>query len=249
MEFNLENNIVKAELNLKGGAFEIDEKSRLYPDAFREIPDSPKKLFVIGNPNSLEEGIAVVGARKATPYGLSCTEHFASLAAKQGITIISGGAYGCDSAAHKAAIKQGGKTVVFLGGGCNYIYPPNNKKLYQEIIDKGGAVVSENGWNYKPMRHTFLKRNRLIAGLAKATLITEASVPSGTFSTADFALKYNKDVLAIPGAITNPGSAGCNKLIAQGAYPVFNDESFYDYLFDVYDCLKPCALNRDKSRE
>lgn len=84
-----------------------------------------------------------------------------------------------------------------------------------------------------------MQRNRLIAALAKATLIVEAGLPSGTFSTADFALKYNKDVLAVPGAITNPGSAGCNTLIYQGAIPIVNDEVFYEYLFKTFNCLKP----------
>lgn len=236
----------KVEINtiLDGDAYVFTPESDFFPLALKQILDPPKKLYLIGNPYALTEGIAIVGARKASPYGVSCTKHFASIAAKQGIVVISGGAYGCDSAAHRAALDNKSKTIVFLGGGCNVVYPQKNRKMYQEIINTGGAIVSENPWNYQPLKHTFLNRNRLIAGLAKATLITEASLPSGTFSTADFALKYNKDVLAVPGAITNPGSAGCNYLIYQGAFPVINDEVFYDYLYRTFSCIKPNDLNK-----
>ncbi len=128
---------------LRGSAFEIYPEDDEFPNALKILPDAPKKLYLVGNPNALKEGIAIVGARRATPYGLSCTRHFASIAARQGIVVISGGAYGCDSASHKAALKEGKQTVVFLGGGCNIIYPTRNEKMYQEIIDKGGAIVSE----------------------------------------------------------------------------------------------------------
>lgn len=128
---------------LRGDAFEIYPEDDEFPNALKILPDPPKKLYLIGNPNALKEGIAIVGARRATPYGLSCTKHFASIAARQGIVVISGGAYGCDSASHKAALKEGKQTVVFLGGGCNIIYPARNESMYQEIIDKDGAVVSE----------------------------------------------------------------------------------------------------------
>ena len=128
---------------LRGDAFEIYPEDDEFPNALKILPDPPKKLYLIGNPNALKEGIAIVGARRATPYGLSCTKHFASIASRQGIVVISGGAYGCDSASHKAALKEGKQTVVFLGGGCNIIYPARNESMYQEIIDKDGAVVSE----------------------------------------------------------------------------------------------------------
>lgn len=221
---------------LKASAYIIEPSDECFPQALKLIPDSPEKLYVLGNLSALQEGIAMVGARRATPYGISVTQHFASLAAKQGLVVISGGAEGCDSAAHRGALKVGGKTVVFLGGGCNRIYPRKNKNLFQKILDNEGAIVSELPWTYEPMRHTFLNRNRLIAALSKATLIAEAGLPSGTFSTADHALRYNKDVLAIPGAITNDGSLGCNTLIYQGARPIINDEVFLDYLFSTFEC-------------
>lgn len=134
---------VNYNINLNGPAYEITAEDEEYPNAFRHLPDPPQKLYLVGNPYALKEGLAIVGARRATPYGLSCTQHFAGIAARQGIVIISGGAYGCDSASHRAALKENKQTVVFLGGGCNCIYPKRNLKMYQEIIDKQGAIVSE----------------------------------------------------------------------------------------------------------
>lgn len=137
------NKIERHNFVIKGDAFEIFPDDDCYPESFRQIPDPPEKLYLIGNPNCLREGLAIVGARKATPYGVSCTRHFAEIAAKQNIAIISGGAYGCDGQAHKAAIALKKKTVVFLGGGCNKIYPPRHYKMFQAVVDLGGALVSE----------------------------------------------------------------------------------------------------------
>lgn len=230
---------------LNGQAFEITTEDEEFPLSLKQIPDCPQKLYVVGNLNALKEGIAIVGARKATPYGISCAKHFASLAARQGIVVVSGGAYGCDSAAHRGAINAGGKTVVFLGGGVNQLYPPKNESLFQKIIDNNGAIVSEHDWDYPNLRHNFRARNRLIAGLSKSTLIVEAGLPSGTFSTADYALKYNREVLAVPGPITNDGSFGCNKLIYEGARPIINDTVFFDFLFDMYSCIKPLEYKNE----
>ena len=129
---------------IRGPAFEISIQDDEYPKAFLDLEDPPQKLYLIGNPNALKPGLAIVGARRATPYGLSCAKHFASIAAKQNIVIISGGAFGCDSASHKAALRENKQTVAFLGGGCNEVYPPGNESLFQQIIDKNGAVVSEH---------------------------------------------------------------------------------------------------------
>ena len=134
---------VKRKIVLDGPAFEIYPEDDEFPNALKVLPGAPKKLYLVGNPNALKEGIGIVGARRATPYGLSCTRHFAGIAARQGVVVISGGAYGCDSASHKAALREGKQTVVFLGGGCNVIYPPRNLSMYQEVIDKDGAIVSE----------------------------------------------------------------------------------------------------------
>ena len=219
---------------LDGPRLEIDSADDMFPDALRHAPQSPERLFVIGNASAMQEGIAVVGARRATPYGLGCAERFARLAANRGIAIISGGARGCDSKAHEAALSAGTPTVVFLGGGCDRIYPAENFDLFQRIIDAGGAIVSEHLWTQEPIGYQFRTRNRLIAGLAKATLIVEAGLPSGTFSTADYALDANREVLAVPGSITSKNSRGANRLIAQGACPIIDDETFCSCLDSIF---------------
>lgn len=220
---------------LKGERRVLYPDDRSFPEALRRIPEPPKKLHVIGNVDALREGIAIVGARKATPYGLSCAAHFAGIAAESGIVVISGGARGCDAASHRAAVQRKAPTVVFLGGGCDEVYPRENIALFQEVIDCGGAVASEEDWTMPPIAYMFRRRNRLIAGLAKATLIVEAGLPSGTFSTADEALAADKDVLVVPGAITSKQSRGANRLIYQGATPIVDDETFHDQIFSIFD--------------
>jgi DNA processing protein len=208
-----------------------------YPEALMRIPHPPERLYVVGDAGALAEGLAVIGARRATPYGRACATRFASIAAERGIPIISGGAYGCDSEAHRAALEAGGTTIVFLGGGCDQPYPAKHLGLFQEIVDSGGAVVSEHEWDFPPLPYTFRARNRLIAGLARATLIVEAGLPSGTFSTADEALAANKDVLVVPGAITSKTSAGSNRLLYQGATPIIDDETFQDVICSLFGFL------------
>ena len=151
---------------------------------------------------------------------------------------MSGGARGCDSEAHRAAIAKGAPTVAFLGGGCDRIYPAENAALFQSIIDSGGAVASERDWTFPPVPYAFRARNRLIASLSAATLIVEAGLPSGTFSTADEALAAGSEVLAVPGSITSASSRGANRLISQGAVPIIDDDTFLDALFSIYGCLR-----------
>ncbi len=235
---------------LAGPRAEIDIHSKDYPSALKAIADPPEKLYVIGNPEALVPGLAVIGARRATPYGLTCARRFARLAAEKGVNIISGGARGCDSESHRAALEVGGSTVVFLGGGCDAVYPPEHLGLFQNIIDSGGAVVSEQHWTFYPLRYTFRARNRLIAGLADAVLIVEAGMPSGTFSTADEALEAGKDVFVVPGAITSKSSRGSNRLLYQGAIPIIDDESFEDALFESCGVLKrPGVQGVDQANE
>lgn len=215
---------------LRGERTVIEREQQGYPEALCDIADPPDRLFVIGNVAALREGIAIVGARNATPYGTSCAKRFARIAARRRITVISGGARGCDASAHRAALEAKGSTVAFLGGGCDELYPASHFGLFQEIVDAGGAVVSEQEWSFPPMRHTFRARNRLIAGLAKATLIVEAGLPSGTFSTADEALAANREVLVVPGSIASSASRGSNRLLYQGATPIVDDETFSSVL-------------------
>lgn len=223
---------------LKGPRWELTQQDEAYPCALKNIRNPPKRLYGIGDTTALIEGLAVVGARKATPYGLGCARRFAGIAADRGVCIISGGARGCDAASHEAALAQGGKTVSILGSGCDELYPAENRNLFQQIIDGGGAVVSEQPWSMQPRRWMFRERNRLIAGIAKATLIVEAGLPSGTFSTADEAIAANRDVWVVPGAITSAHSHGANRLIYQGACPIVDEETFCDQLNATFDTFE-----------
>lgn len=228
---------------LKGDFWELDIEDARFPITLKTIPRPPKRLYVVGNIEALVPGLAVIGARKATPYGKSCAWRFARIAAEKGVNIISGGARGCDSEAHRAALDAGGRTVVFLGGGCDEIYPPEHVTLFQQVVDTGGAVVSENPWGFHPQPYTFRERNRLIAGLADAVLIVEAGLPSGTFSTADEALDAGREVLVVPGSIQSTNSRGSNRLLVQGATPIVDDESFEDALLRACGALKWPQLN------
>ncbi len=226
-----------AQKKLKGERCIIDRKSKDFPLPLKDIPEPPDKLYVVGDAGSLLEGLGIIGARKATPYGKSIASHFGEICANNGVTVISGGALGCDCASMKAAVEAGGKSIGFVAS-INDVYPKSNFSLFQKIIDSGGAIVSENEWETPSLPYMFRARNRLIAGLSKAILIVEAGIPSGTFSTADDALEANRDVLAVPGSITSKNSAGSNRLIYQGATPIIDDESFFDELNRLFGCLK-----------
>lgn len=234
---------------LNGNRFEIHFGSPDYPSIFKELKHPPKCIYGIGKKSALTEGISIIGARKATPYGKSVAYHFAGIAAEKNICVISGGALGCDSEAHRAAVDKHKQSVVVLGGGCDSIYPKKNFSLFQAVIDNGGAVISEQAWETPPMRYMFRARNRLIAALARATLIVEAGLPSGTFSTADEALSMNREVLVVPGAITSANSMGANRLIYQGATPIIDDDTFLDQLEAIYGIRKARTLDNDFIRD
>lgn len=236
---------------LEGPRYEIARGSSDYPESLTEIEHPPSTLYVIGNKELLSmRGLAIIGARRATPYGKSAAYEFAYEASLQGVVIISGGALGCDSQAHCGALAGNGKTIVVLGGGCDQLYPEANRDLFQEIIDKGGVILSERHWDFPPLPYTFRARNRIIAGLSRAVLIVEAGLPSGTFSTADDALAINRDVWAVPGSISSPTSAGSNRLIYQGAMPIIDKEVFSDNVADLFGVLKVQDLTQtDQSND
>jgi DNA processing protein len=171
----------------------------------------------------------------------------AGWAAGVGVSVISGGAIGCDQAAHAAAIERGGRTVVVLGCGADVDYPRSASGLLDRVRHGDlGCVVSEQQWGTPPLRWAFARRNRIIAGLAHAVLVVEASLPSGTFSTADFALDAGREVLAVPGSIFAPESRGCNRLIRQGATPI-TDVSDLAASLGIDEPLLPVeALPRDQ---
>lgn len=229
-------------MHLRGERFCLRSGDPGFPAVLRTIPRPPERLWGVGSVSALREGLAVVGARRATPYGRGAAKRFATRAAEKGVVIISGGARGCDSVAHEAALSVGTPTVAFMGGGCNQLYPAENAGLFQRIIDGGGAVVSEHDWDFPPQGYTFRERNRLIAGMARAALIVEAGLPSGTFSTADEALAAGREVWVVPGAITSTNSRGANRLLYQGALPIVDDEALDDALFLAFGCLKEPGL-------
>lgn len=193
-----------------------------YPERLRTIPDYPKQLYAIGDLSTIESRptLAVVGSRKVTPYGRHITDLLAREAAKQGIVIVSGLALGVDAVAHQAALAERGATVAVLPCGLDTIYPTTHHHLATQIINQGGALVSEYSEGTKPFKLNFIARNRIVAGLADAVLITEAASKSGTLHTANFALEQGRTVMAVPGNITSEQSRGTNNLIKMGATPV-----------------------------
>lgn len=203
----------------RAAAFEITIDDPRYPELLAQLDDAPPVLRGFGDPSALEPGLAVVGARKATPYGLAASRLFAGWAAAAGYPIVSGAAIGCDQAAHEAALAAGGRTVAVLGTGADVAYPRGSAPLLNRIAESG-CVISELDWGHPAAKWTFRARNRIIAGLAGALLVLEAGVPSGTFITADRALEAGRDVLVVPGSIFAPECRGPNRLLRQGATPI-----------------------------
>ncbi|MEW6008701.1 MAG: DNA-processing protein DprA [Candidatus Omnitrophota bacterium] len=187
-----------------------------YPTLLREIYDPPPILYVKGKLEKDSLKIAIVGSRQASMYGLKMTEKFGYELASCGLTIVSGMARGIDSAAHKAALKAGGKTLAVLGSGLSCIYPPENKGLFEQISNSG-AVISEFPIVTRPLSYNFPRRNRIISGLSSGILIVEAAKRSGALITVNCALEQGREVFVVPGKADSPTSFGTNKLIKEGA--------------------------------
>ena len=188
-----------------------------YPESLKKIYDPPAFLFIKGS--ILQEdnlSIGIVGSRVTSIYGKNVTEQFAMELAELKFTIISGMARGIDTVAHKSALKAGGRTIAVLGSGIDYIYPPENKKLFEQIVENG-AVISEYPLGTYPDAGNFPRRNRIISGLSLGVLITEAGAKSGALITAFQALEQNREVFAVPGPINSGKSTGSNQLIKEGA--------------------------------
>ena len=190
-----------------------------FPPALRTIPDPPPVLFAQGNLALLARpAVAIVGSRDHSAYGLAVARSIAAQAARAGIVVASGMARGLDAVAHAAALDAGGTTIGVLGNGIGVIYPAANRALYERVA-AGGLLLTEFPPGERPHAGSFPRRNRLISGLARVTVVVEAAVGSGALITAGTALDQGREVVAVPGPITSPVSAGCNRLIRDGATP------------------------------
>jgi DNA processing protein len=189
-----------------------------YPLLLKEISDPPIVLFAMGNISLLnKECLGIVGSRKATEMGKRVTFEMAKRIGEKGIVIVSGLAMGIDSQAHEGALASGGHTIAVLGNSLDHIYPASNDKLAKKIVQYGGTLVSEYFPFLKTEKYNFVARNRIISGLSKGVLVTEAANKSGALITADFALDQNRNVYSIPGDINSRLSMGTNNLLKSGA--------------------------------
>lgn len=196
----------------------INIEDKNYPKQLLKIYDPPKRLFILGDENILNDfSIAIVGTRRCTKYGEEMAKSLAYNLAKYNINVISGMAKGIDTAGHIGTMMANGKTIAVLGSGFNNIYPKENIKLCKEIIEKGGAVITEYEEDIKPLPENFPKRNRIISGLSQGVVVVEARKRSGSLITAELALEEGKEVFAIPGNVNLSTSKGCNMLIKDGA--------------------------------
>jgi len=215
---------------LKKGIKILTIKDKNYPKLLKEIVNPPFLLYIKGEIKLEDEkALAVVGSRRPTNYGREVTESLTWALVHQGFTIVSGMARGIDSVAHKTALKAGGRTIAVLGTGVDVCYPPENKKLYEEI-SYNGALVSEFTPGTQPTPYNFPQRNRIIAGLSLGVLVTEAAEKSGALITAGFAGEAGREVFAVPGPIYSKMSAGTSALIKDGAKLVYKMEDILEEL-------------------
>lgn len=241
---NIRNSVEQhIEYMLKNNIDIVSIYDKEYPSILKEIYDPPISLYCKGDKTILnKKSIGIVGCREATEYGKGAAKYFAYHLAKQNINIISGLAKGVDSYAHVGAVcaqseennlqvkscphvdnfKNCGKTVAVLGNGLDMTYPKENEYLSKEIIEKGGAILSEYPLGTKPEKMNFPARNRIISGMSQGILVIEAKEKSGTLITVDFALEQGRDVFVVPGNINSINSVGTNRLIKQGAKLVTN---------------------------
>lgn len=217
-----------------------------YPGRLRNIYDPPCLLYAKGRLPALDEEavVAVVGTRDATPYGIACAEKLGFGLAKGGAVVVSGLARGIDTAAVRGALQAGGCTVGVAANGLDICYPRENRYLYEDVA-AAGVLLSEYPPGTEPYKTNFPVRNRILSGLSLATLVVEAPERSGALITADTAVEQGRDVFAVPGPIDAPGSAGCNRLLKEGAGLV---RDAWDIL-EEYEARFPDKLYREESRQ
>ena len=210
-------------------------KDNAYPELLKQIPDPPVLLYARGDITLLRKPqIAIVGSRRCTPGGAQNAFDFAAQSAASGLVVTSGMALGIDAAAHSGALQVGGGTIAVMGTGLDKIYPDKNRKLADRIIDQG-LILSEFPFGTVARPANFPQRNRIISGLAIATLVIEATQRSGSLITARLAAEQGREVLAIPGSIHNPQAHGCHQLIRDGATLIETAEDISMELGSLFD--------------
>ncbi|MEK7186684.1 MAG: DNA-processing protein DprA [Patescibacteria group bacterium] len=246
-DFSIESYLKKLE---KNNVWFITSNDPFYPKLLLEIPNPPFVLFGKGLKfqdlqDEFSKTIGVVGSRKPTYYGQEITEKFSSDLSVSGFTIVSGLALGVDAISHESALKNGGKTIAVLGCGVDCCTPNTNQNIYDKIIAGNGCVISEVPLSYMPGKGLFPARNRIIAGLSQAVLVTEGAEDSGSLITADFAFKFFRKVFAVPGPINSALSKGPYKLIEKGAKLVTSAQNIIDELgFKNYELRLKNAKTR-----
>ncbi|MBE6025833.1 MAG: DNA-protecting protein DprA [Clostridiales bacterium] len=201
-----------------------------FPDKLRGLSEPVEGIYVKGNADLLyKKSIAIVGSRRCSEYGKRVAMKIGGAAAANGLCVISGMAIGIDNFAHRGALSEGGKTLAVLGTGPDICYPPQHRKLYEEICDEG-LIVSEYPPGTEAMPFRFPQRNRIIAGLSEAVVVVEARAGSGSLITAEYADNQSKPVFAVPGNITSQYSLGTNRLITEGAQAVAVVDDIFNYL-------------------
>jgi DNA processing protein len=200
-----------------------------YPALLRHIPEPAPVLFALGDLALMERpAVAIVGSRDHTPYGGEVARALGWGAASAGLAVVSGMARGLDAIAHDAALDAGGATIGVLGNGLGVIYPTANTRLYRRVAEHG-LLLTEFPPGERPTAGSFPRRNRLISGLARVTVVVEAAEGSGALITAGTALEQGRDVMAVPGNITSPSSVGANRLIRDGAEPLLSSDDLLDH--------------------
>lgn len=214
-------------------------ENKNYPQLLKEISDPPAVLYYKGNPQdcNFTKTLAIVGSRKASFNARDAVEKIVSELEGTDICIVSGLASGIDTSAHTSALRHNLKTIGVIASGFDYTYPASNKKLYEEIENGGGMIVSEYYPTFEPLKFRFPQRNRIVSGLSYGTLVAEASLKSGALITANLTLEQGRELMCIPGLISNPNTEGIYKLLKNGATLVTNADDILEALnWEV----KPC---------
>lgn len=214
-----------------------------YPERLRDLSSMPLALYVFGSVKALSmPSVAIVGTRRLSAYGAECADRFASGLAQAGWSVVSGLALGADAAAHSSALAAGGTTVGILGGALDEFFPDENRDLARRMAASGGAVATEFPFGRKPDKTTFPQRNRIVAALSSGVLALECPLKSGTMITCGFAADLGRPVMAVPGRIDAPFSAGCNALIRDGARLVTSADEVIAEILPLGGALGESAL-------